>query len=308
MENSTRADDSGMLPQILHGLQTFPTCTTKPSSHAMIVEDKKREESSYFFKPFDSMAIDYGERATMSQVVRVANGIGNKLHYDISLAGHAQVEKLKSKLGFEDMEVSEEDGLWWRVTGFYGFPDRSQRHLSWNLLGLSILLPLFHGIVWVTLIILFVMKKKRRVPHPPWLIRGFVKLFRKGRKSSPWVEECLDQALVNVSWLNFFSNAKLNNLVAPISDHSPIELVTVDKFYCVYKHRFRFENGWLKEDGLDFVVSNAWKSPHAFKNKISHYKRCIEQYRDKDGLTDGQVLKAYKAALSNVLMQEEFLK
>ena len=70
------------------------------------------------------------------------------------------IEKLKSKLGFEgafyvdrvgrgggltflwrktgmfsllsysqshiDMEVSEEDGLRWRVTGFYGFPDRSQ--------------------------------------------------------------------------------------------------------------------------------------------------------------------------------------
>ena len=77
-----------------------------------------------------------------------------------TLVHSAQVEKLKSKLGFEgafyvdrvgrgggltflwrktgmfsllsysqshiDMEVSEEDGLRWRVTGFYGFPDRSQ--------------------------------------------------------------------------------------------------------------------------------------------------------------------------------------
>ena len=122
-------------------------------------------------------------------------------------------------------------------------------------------------------------EKRGSVPHLPWLIRGFCEAisdcqlqdlplkgypftWEGGRGSSHWVEERLDRALVNVSWLNLFSNAKLNNLVAPISDHSPIELITVDKFSCVYKHRFRFENGWLKEDELDFVVSNAWRSPH----------------------------------------------
>ena len=210
---------------------------------------------------------------------------------------------------------------------------------------LFIPLHLFHGDVWVTLMILSVMKKKKgNVPHPPWLIRdfcealsdrqlqylplkGYLFTWERGRGSSHWVEERLDRALVNVSWLNLFSNAKLNNLVAPISDHSPIELITMDKFSCVYKHRFRFENGWLKKDGLDFVVSNAWRSSHVvslinkihtcsfalkewgrehafkFKNKISHYKRCIEQYRDKDGPMDSQVLKVYKTVLSNVLMQ-----
>ena len=240
-----------------------------------------------------------------------------------------------------DMEVSKEDGLRWRVTGFYGFLDRSQRHLSWNLLRS---LYSASSLPWCYLgdfnDIVCNEEKKGSVPHPPWLIRGFCEAlsdrqlqylplkgylftWESGRGSSHWVEERLDQALVNVSWLNLFSNAKLNNLVAPISDHSPIELITVDKFSCVYKHRFRFENGWLKEDELDFVVSNAWRSPHAasltdkihtcsfalkewgqkhafkFKNKIYHYKRCIEQYRDKDGPTDSQVLKAYKTALSN---------
>ncbi|KAL6313725.1 hypothetical protein AAG906_010144 [Vitis piasezkii] len=359
MENSTHADDSGLL-QILHGLQTFPMCTTKPtgSSHVNghvitsggdnmgfkengleIVEDKKRRRVELFFSGHSySMAIDSGEQAIVSQVAGAANRVlETSSTIDISLAGPAQVEKLKSKLGLKvysqshiDMEVSKEDGLRWRVTGFYGFPDRSQQHLSWNLLRSLYSASSFP---WCCLgdfnDIVCNEEKRGNVPHPPWLIRGFCEAlsdsqlqdlplkgyhftWEKGRGSSHWVEECLDRALVNVSWLNLFSNAKLNNLVAPISDHSPIELVTVDKFSFVYKHRFWFENGWLKEDGLDFVVSNAWRSPHAVNliDKIHTcsfaLKECIDQYRDKDGPTDSQVLKAYKTALSNVLMQEEF--
>ena len=144
MENSTHADDSGYgnivmgsgygsdfsiqevissesggikdfqtanrLPQILHGLQTFPTCTTKPtgSSHTDghvitsrgdnmgfkedeldIVEDKKRGRAELFFSGHsDSMAIDSGERATVSQVVGAANRVlETSSTTDNSLAG-----------------------------------------------------------------------------------------------------------------------------------------------------------------------------------------------------------------------------
>ena len=98
------------LPQILHGLQTFPTCTTKPtgSSHAdghvitsrgdnmgfkenglEIVEDKKRRRAELFFLGHsDSMAIDSGERAIVSQVAVAANRVlETSSTTNISLAG-----------------------------------------------------------------------------------------------------------------------------------------------------------------------------------------------------------------------------
>ncbi|RVW31876.1 Transposon TX1 uncharacterized 149 kDa protein [Vitis vinifera] len=248
MENSTHADDSG-LPQILHGLQTFPTCTTKPSgsSHADghvitsgVAANRVLETSST-----TNISLS-GPGAFCVDRVKRGGGLAFlwRKAWMFSLLSYSQ--------SHIDMEVLEEDGFRWRVTGFYGFLNRSQRHLSWNLLRFlysASSLPWcclgdFNDIVYLHL-------------------KGYPFTWERGRGSSHWVEERLDWALVNVSWLNLFSDAKLNNLVAPVSDHSPIELNTVDKFSCVYKHRFQFENGWLKEDGLDFVVSNAWRSPHA---------------------------------------------
>lgn len=33
-----------------------------------------------------------------------------------------------------DAEFHEDAGFWWRITGFYGYPEVARRHLSWSLL------------------------------------------------------------------------------------------------------------------------------------------------------------------------------
>lgn len=55
-----------------------------------------------------------------------------------------------------------------------------------------------------------------------------------------------------------FPTAKLLNLVAPVSDHSPIMVDTMPTSLA-RKHRpFRFENKWLEEPDLRGIIDISW--------------------------------------------------
>ncbi|XP_058769081.1 uncharacterized protein LOC131642937 [Vicia villosa] len=72
------------------------------------------------------------------------------------------------------------------------------------------------------------------------------------------IEERLDRALANSEWLASFPLAKLSNLIASHSDHSPILLDCAPVQRVGRSFQFRFENNWLQEDGITEVVSNGW--------------------------------------------------
>ena len=61
---------------------------------------------------------------------------------------------------------------------------------------------------------------------------------------------------VTETWLCIFPLCKLTNLVAGVSDHSPILLNTVVANQPQRKRRFRFENAWLMEDEFQQTVKN----------------------------------------------------
>lgn len=68
------------------------------------------------------------------------------------------------------------------------------------------------------------------------------------------VEERLDRAMMMPRWSELFLNAKLLNLVAPVSDHTPI-LVYSDPAVVMRRQRtFRFENKWLQEPDLRSIM------------------------------------------------------
>lgn len=117
--------------------------------------------------------------------------------------------------------------------------------------------------------------KLSRVEHPQLLFDGFrdtvrdchlIDLHLKGYPYTWWcgrgfedvVGERLDRAMVTSSWLNIFPNAKLTNLVATMSDHSPILLNYIDKVSLPINRRFKFENAWLLEEGSEDVVRGSW--------------------------------------------------
>lgn len=69
-----------------------------------------------------------------------------------------------------DMLVKE-GSMEWRLTGYYGYPDRNRRHLSWNLLRQ---LAGVNSLPWVCIgdynDLLTSNDKRGRVEHPQWLI------------------------------------------------------------------------------------------------------------------------------------------
>ena len=86
--------------------------------------------------------------------------------------------------------------------------------------------------------------KKGNVKHHARLFRGFREVvidcglmdiplkgyppftWESGKGMPTWVEEKLDHCLASGAWLNLFPPVKLLNLIAPVSDHSPILLQT----------------------------------------------------------------------------------
>lgn len=83
---------------------------------------------------------------------------------------------------------------------------------------------------------------------------GYLFIWWRGRDPSNRVEERLDMAMASHSWLNLFPNVKLSNLVAPVSDHSPVLLNCETLVTIVPKKVFRLENAWLAESELDIVM------------------------------------------------------
>ncbi|XP_058784450.1 uncharacterized protein LOC131659256 [Vicia villosa] len=72
------------------------------------------------------------------------------------------------------------------------------------------------------------------------------------------IEERLDHALANSNWMTTFPNAKLTNLIASHSDHSPILLSCDTVQNNGRRYHFHFENSWLKEEGIKDVVCDGW--------------------------------------------------
>lgn len=143
---------------------------------------------------------------------------------------------------------------------------------------------------------LLVEDKKGRVPHPNWLLNGFREVvndcnlidlplegyqftWARSLDSVNAVEERLDRGMVTEAWLNLFPNARLKNLIAPISDHSPIILCLEEAVQYNCRRRFRFENGWLREPSLVDIVNNSWENAHDgdILMKLQHCSKEMEQ-------------------------------
>lgn len=155
------------------------------------------------------------------------------------------VQVMSYARNFINLEVNEEGIGRWRLTGFYGFPDNSRRRDSWDLLrSLAGLSDLPWCIIGDFNDILDMDEKIGRVERPQWFIDGFRNAVLDCELSDisldgyqfTWshrldsdvaVEERLDRAMVTPAWWSLFPDARLQNLMAPISDHNPILLSTV---------------------------------------------------------------------------------
>ncbi|GAU45872.1 hypothetical protein TSUD_240840 [Trifolium subterraneum] len=178
---------------------------------------------------------------------------------------------------FINMIVEDSDKGDWRLTCYYGYPERSRRRMAWDLLKE---IRDMSNLLWCVIgdfnYLLSQQDKKGLLPHPNRLCSGFRSAVNdcdlteihlegypftwiKSGGTDHVIEERLDRAQVSSNWLSKFPNAKLINLPTSHSDHSPILLQCNPMIKQHYKKEFRFENSWLKDDDIEEVVNEGWK-------------------------------------------------
>ncbi|CAN0827212.1 hypothetical protein LINGRAHAP2_LOCUS917 [Linum grandiflorum] len=165
---------------------------------------------------------------------------------------------------FIDMEVEDASSVSFRLTGFYGLPERARRRESWELIrmlaGMStepwclvgdfndLLTDLVGGFQEVVI--------DRGLIDMP--LFGYPYTWSRAKGKPHGVEERLDRCLYNTGWGQLFPEAQLSNLIAPISDHTPILLMTQPEPMQQGRRRFRFESQWTLLPMWKTVVTKSW--------------------------------------------------
>lgn len=176
-----------------------------------------------------------------------------------------------------DVVVQMEGVQPWRLTGFYGEPDRNLRQRTWDLLRN---LARDSNLPWCVIgdmnNIVSQGEKRGGAVYPQRLIDGFNNVlddtelkdlelyghpytWERGRDTAAWIEIRLDRALVSNAWWDLFALAKLYNLEGSPSDHSPIFLDPRSTQIVMPKKKFRFENAWLLEPLCAQIVKENWE-------------------------------------------------
>ncbi|XP_019163494.1 PREDICTED: uncharacterized protein LOC109159838 [Ipomoea nil] len=175
-----------------------------------------------------------------------------------------------------DLEVSLPNGRPWRLTCFYGYPNRDRRRASWDFLrslkGAS-------DLPWVVLgdfnDILMQSEKRGRLPHPNGLLEGFGDAlddcglmtlpmvgypftWERFKGTVDWVEERSDRVVTCADWRELFDRARVFNLQTDLSDHSALFLDIYGVAPSIRPRGFKFENAWLLDDGCRAVVEDEW--------------------------------------------------
>lgn len=187
------------------------------------------------------------------------------------------VRVVDSSSNFIDVHVYEGCSVKWRLTCFYGFPERSRRRDSWDLIHH---LAANSSVPWCIFgdfnDLLYASNKMGKHPHPQHLMDGFRSAVEDGAvvemdlyggkftweksKGTPdWVRERLDRAFATREWWQNFPLSNLSVIHTTCSDHDPILLDLMSFAHSRKQFRFKFENTWLQSPIFHEEVSKFWK-------------------------------------------------
>ncbi|XP_031120802.1 uncharacterized protein LOC116024038 [Ipomoea triloba] len=150
-----------------------------------------------------------------------------------------------------DVKVTVPASNAWRMTCFYGFPERSKRRESWELLR-SLTEGLLRGFGETV--------DACGLAQLP--MKGYRFTWERGRGTDGWIEERLDKVLVTDSWFTLQSGAAVENILMRSSDHSALYLSMHDtsRRGLGGRRSFKFEMAWLLDEGCREVVETAWQA------------------------------------------------
>lgn len=175
-----------------------------------------------------------------------------------------QCRVIESSLNYIDIEVSEGGRSTWRLTCFYGYPERDRRQQSWDLLRF---LAAKSHLPWCIFgdfnDLLYSTDKKGKHPHSQRLMNGFKSaiedcslceidlkggnfIWEKSKGTTNWVRERLDRAFATASWWNLFPLCTLTVSHIVVSDRDLIRLELVNTAVPRNQFCFKFENKMVK--------------------------------------------------------------
>ncbi|XP_058776789.1 uncharacterized protein LOC131651141 [Vicia villosa] len=197
---------------------------------------------------------------------------------------------------FVNLVIQDNDKEEWRLTCYYGYLERHRRREAWDMLREVRDMSTTPWCVIGDFNDLLSHQDKVGIhPHPNWLCAGFREAVSdcnlldipmeghpftwiKSRGTPHVIEERLDRVLVTQEWMEFFPAAKLNNLLASHSDHSPILLQCEPPQLNRHKsYSFRFENAWLKDDEIQEIVSKGWNAEEEM-HVTQRLNNCASEY------------------------------
>ncbi|XP_074361140.1 uncharacterized protein LOC141701372 [Apium graveolens] len=166
----------------------------------------------------------------------------------------------------------------WRLTCFYGYPERTRRRNSWDLIRNLANISSLPWCIWGDFNdLLLASDKKGFIHHPQFMLDGFGRAiedcqlselsmsggkftWEKSRGYNAWVREKLDRGFANSSWWNKFPMYSFKLSHTSVSDHEPILLELLKADISKKTFRFRFENMWLRDPNFVKEVTDVWKT------------------------------------------------
>ncbi|XP_074378321.1 uncharacterized protein LOC141719854 [Apium graveolens] len=234
-------------------------------------EYMETEETISFANKIEELRVKYGFSQCFS-VDRVGRSGGLAIFWKHNVA----CEVVGYSQNHVDVNFIENNAAIWRLSCFYGFPERERRKHSWDLIrrlaGVS-------QIPWCIIgdfnDLLYSSDKWGNLPHPQSLMDGFRAAiddcflseldlsggkytWEKSHGKSDWVRERLDRAFATQQWWNLFPLCKLLVYHVSVSDHDPIFLDLLSTSFSKKQFRFKFENTWLQEPNFRKKVSDFW--------------------------------------------------
>ncbi|CAB4304064.1 unnamed protein product [Prunus armeniaca] len=240
-----------------------------------------------------------------------------KLHTRLGVGGvrvGLQVDLLSSSPGHIDVRVTVNTSETFRVTGFYGHPDQTQRHHSWELLwnlgrvGLGPWLCCgdFNEVMECNEKSGSRLRRDVQMEDFKQAITdcclfqfefiGYPFTWSNKRKDTAHVEARLDRGFGNLALLQHWGNFMSHHLVAFSSDHHPI-LIASDGPQGDNargprgRRRFQFEEAWTTKFDCDEVVRQSWQSAVSPLSNIANCASNLSRWCARKG---GQVPKKVK--------------
>ena len=181
-----------------------------------------------------------------------------------------------------DADVVMIDGLKWRITGFYGHPERGLRSSSWALLRQ---LCSIRNLPWLVLgdfnEVLSLEEQWGRLDRNLSQMAAFRGTlsdcslqdlgyngpdfsWSNRREDGALVRARLDRCVANNEWLLLFPSYQVHHVVFAASDHMGLMVLLNPPLVPPSGNRkklFRFEHMWVRESGYEDTIKSAWSCP-----------------------------------------------